>query len=446
MALHSPPGGPSCEKNLVMKKTASLLAALTCLAACIPSGTTTTSQELKSSREPVITPTKDQTEQASPASDGTTSDFDGGSSGSTAKSNSKPASSPQSSEPESTVASLGKDSDNSNNSSSATPTGTFTIAFAGDIHFEGRTKSLVTNPAPLTKAVANTVAAADFAIGNLETAITERGTPIPGKKYTFRAPAESVQALADAGFDVVSLANNHGADYGAVGLADTLKAKASAPIPMVGVGKDAAEAYAAETVTIDGVKTAVLGASLLSDYTTRLYTATEDKPGIAYAAKTEALLSAVKDARESHDLVIAFLHWGREGMTCPQARQVNMAKTLQAAGVDIMVGAHAHRVQGHGWMKDSYVGYGLGNFIWYHNRQPSSHTGVLTLTVDKARVAANRSADASERSSVVVQDEWTPMIINGRGVPQVVSGGQKSRLNQAVAAANKCSNLKQTSP
>lgn len=408
-----------------MKKLTASFIGLACLTACSPPGTTATTKDLQPTTEEVIKPTGDSTEEAIDAP--TTEQ-------------SEPILSTNSTTGEPTSSSSPTSSKPSAGSSDLSP-GTFTIAFAGDMHFERRAKALTKDPAPLVKSLADTIGAADFAVGNLETAITERGKPIPGKKYTFRAPASTVDSLAEAGFDVVSLANNHGADFGAQGLADTLKAKESAPIPVIGVGKDSEEAYAATSVTIDGVKTAILGASLLSDHTTRLYTATDSKPGIAYAAKTKALMSAVKNARDSHDVVIAFLHWGREGMTCPQARQVNMVKQLQEAGVDIMVGAHAHRVQGHGWHKDAYVGYGLGNFIWYHNSQPSSHTGVLTLTLDKERIAANRDASATDRVSVVVKDEWTPMMIQHSGVPKAVTGARKTQFLKAVSAANKCSKL-----
>lgn len=409
----------------LMKKLTASLIGLACLTACSPPGTTVSTSDLQPTVEEVIKPTGDSTGEAIAAP--TTEQSEPILSNKSRTATSAATSSTPQEEPASKAEDLSP--------------GTFTIAFAGDMHFERRAKALTKDPTPLVKSLADTIGKADFAVGNLETAITERGTPIPGKKYTFRAPASSVKSLAEAGFDVVSLANNHGADYGAQGLADTLKAKESAPIPVIGVGKNAEEAYAATSATIDGVKTAILGASLLSDHTTRLYTATDSKPGIAYAAKTKAFMAAVKNARESHDVVIAFLHWGREGMTCPQARQVNMVKQLQEAGVDIMVGAHAHRVQGHGWHKDAYVGYGLGNFIWYHNRQPSSHTGVLTLTLDKERIAANREASAAERVSVVVKDEWTPMLIHSSGVPKAVTGARKAQFLKAVSAANKCSKL-----
>jgi len=78
---------------------------------------------------------------------------------------------------------------------------------------------------------------------NLETAITTRGTP-QSKEFTFRAPPSALTALQGAGIDVATMANNHGLDYGEVGLHDSLLAIHSSGYPVVGIGSDAAAAYA----------------------------------------------------------------------------------------------------------------------------------------------------------------------------------------------------------
>jgi len=106
----------------------------------------------------------------------------------------------------------------------AAPAGSFTIAFAGDVNFADRTADrLAANPATAFGVAAPGLAAADLTVVNLETAITTGGDPEP-KSFTFRAPPAALTALSDAGVDVASMANNHGADYGATGLADTVAA------------------------------------------------------------------------------------------------------------------------------------------------------------------------------------------------------------------------------
>ena len=98
--------------------------------------------------------------------------------------------------------------------SPAEPAGQFTIAFAGDVHFAGRTaQRLAADPATAFGASAPVLARADLTMVNLETAIAVGGQP-EKKSFTFQAPPSAFTALADAGVDVATMANNHAADYG----------------------------------------------------------------------------------------------------------------------------------------------------------------------------------------------------------------------------------------
>lgn len=130
------------------------------------------------------------------------------------------------------------------------PTGV-TLAFAGDVHFTGRTETLLLDPASAFGPIADSLSAADVAMVNLETAITDRGAEEP-KEFHFRTPPTALDALAAAGVDVASLANNHAVDYGPVGLADTLAAIDQGELPIVGVGADAAAAYAPYRTEVRG--------------------------------------------------------------------------------------------------------------------------------------------------------------------------------------------------
>jgi poly-gamma-glutamate capsule biosynthesis protein CapA/YwtB (metallophosphatase superfamily) len=119
-----------------------------------------------------------------------------------------------------------------------------TFAFAGDVHFEGPLRTaLAADPATVLASIAPVLRTYDVAMVNLETAITERGTPQP-KQYTFRTSPAALSALAAAGIDVATEANNHGIDFGPVGLTDTLSARAqSTGVKIIGIGRDADDAY-----------------------------------------------------------------------------------------------------------------------------------------------------------------------------------------------------------
>jgi poly-gamma-glutamate synthesis protein (capsule biosynthesis protein) len=261
---------------------------------------------------------------------------------------------------------------------------------------------------------------------NLETAITARGKPEP-KKWTFRTSPKALDALAAAGVDVVTMANNHAVDYGKQGLVDTLEAKANSPIPVVGIGTDAASAFAPARRTIRGVKVAVFGATQVPDRTAAVWAAGKDKPGVASARNPKRLLAAVRTARASHDLVVVYLHYGTERVACPIGDQRNIVAALAEAGADVIVGSHAHVLLGSGWKKGSYVSYGLGNFVWYSpNSKAEASSGVLKLTWSGGRIRSH---------------EFVPTFTSQDGLPRPVKGEARRKALAAWQDLRKCTGL-----
>jgi poly-gamma-glutamate synthesis protein (capsule biosynthesis protein) len=311
-----------------------------------------------------------------------------------------------------------------------------TLAFAGDVHFERGARGLLTQPEPLTAAVRDNLARADFAMVNLETALGAGGAPLPGKDFTFRAPVSSLATLAGAGVDAVSMANNHAADYGDAVFAQTLAARRGAPIPIVGVGRDEAEAFTPLRIDVHGVSVAVLASSQIRDVTSREHAAGPSSPGIATNLDPAPLRRAVRAAAATSDVVVVMLHWGTQYTSCADDGQRETARLLAADGADVIVGGHAHRPQGAGWSGRAFVGYGLGNFVWYNNDGPAAETGVLTVTVDAA------AAHTRPRSrSVVSSGTWSPMLIGSDGVPRAASGASRDRLVAGWDAATRCAGL-----
>lgn len=320
---------------------------------------------------------------------------------------------------------------------------TITLAFAGDVHFENHLSRLLTRPETALTSLRTTLGAADFAMVNLETAITTRGTKVP-KAWNFRAPASALQAVASAGVDAVSLANNHGVDYAQVGLTDTLSAKSSGVLPMVGIGRDATEAFTPLIAEVGGVKVAVLASLQLREETATQWAARDDRGGVATNLDMTRLRAATRQAAASADLVVVFMHWGTDYTDCADGWQRRTARTLAEDGADIIVGGHAHRPQGSGWLGSSYVGYGLGNFVWWRHREPDSRSGVLTLTVD-AQAARQRSTrtTGSRQAPLVTQARWTPMLVGVDGIPrQPAAAADRQRLQRVWAAASRCAGLR----
>jgi poly-gamma-glutamate capsule biosynthesis protein CapA/YwtB (metallophosphatase superfamily) len=293
-----------------------------------------------------------------------------------------------------------------------------TLAFAGDVHFEGVLRGkLAADPSSVLAPIAPVLSGADLTVANLETAITEGGDPAP-KEFTFRAPASALTALASGGVDVASMANNHGLDFGPVGLNDSLAAEAASGFPIVGIGNNASEAYAPFRTVIKGQRIAVIGATQVLDANLiGSWTATDTQAGLASAKEVERLVSTVAEARATSDTVVVFLHWGVEGQTCPSGDQQQLAQRLVDAGADIVVGGHAHRLEGGGRLGSAFVDYGLGNFAFYARGGAGAQSGVVVVT------ATGRDIDSYEFKPALIRD----------GVPYPLSGGAA---DAAVASWN----------
>ncbi|MFD4904893.1 CapA family protein [Kitasatospora purpeofusca] len=310
------------------------------------------------------------------------------------------------------------------------PDGSITVAFAGDVHFEGRTEERLSVQPPETALgpISKSLAAADLSVLNLETAITDRGAP-EAKTYTFRTSPKALTALKDSGVDVVSLANNHAVDFGADGLADTLAAKASSPLPIVGFGRNSQEAYAPYVTTVRGVKVAVVAASQVEDLTNQKWRAGANKPGIASALDQAAIVKAVETAKKQAPVVLVYLHWGDEGKACPTAAQTAIAKKLATAGATAVVGTHAHTMVGSGMLGSTYIGYGFGNFLWYgtSNYANSNETGVTTLTLGP--------------DGKVLGEAFAPATIDEKGVPVPQTGAAATAVLKRRDGLRGCTGL-----
>ncbi|GII22141.1 hypothetical protein Pme01_17380 [Planosporangium mesophilum] len=309
--------------------------------------------------------------------------------------------------------------------SGSAPPADITLAFAGDVHFEGRTADLLSRPADAFGPIASVLQSADVAMVNLETAVTERGTPEP-KQFHFRAPASAFDAVKAAGVDVVTIANNHSLDYGQVGLTDTLDNARKAAVPAIGAGRNAAEAYAPWVTTVRGTRVGFVAVSQVHELEST-WAARDNRAGVAMAADGARAAAAVRAARSMADVVVVYAHWGQEGNDCPSAEMKTFASRMAAAGADVVLGTHAHLLLGDGWIDKTYVAYGLGNFLWWRDDAFSNDTGVLRVTLRDRKVA---------------RSELVPALISrGTGQPLPASGDEADRIAKEFAGLRSCTGL-----
>jgi len=283
-----------------------------------------------------------------------------------------------------------------------------TLAFGGDVHFEGPLAvRLAADPATaLDGNIAKLLAGAQIRMTNFESALVTSGCPDPQpKQFVFYAPPSALTAFKSAHVTLVSEANNHGEDCGQAGLAQSLAIARAAHYPVIGVGTDAAQAFAPYRVTIAGQRIAIIAATEVIDTDlVTAWTATASQPGLASAYQEKELVAAVEAARKDSDTVIVFLHWGTEAQQCPNSIQEPLARALVRAGADIVVGTHAHVQLGAGYLGTAFVDYGLGNLAFYDTAPPETYSGALHLTI------TGRHIDSYS---------WRPALIeNGLPIPQ----------------------------
>lgn len=232
--------------------------------------------------------------------------------------------------------------------------------------------------------VADRLQAADITVGNLESALGTVGEPAP-KSYPFRAPPEAAQALALGGFDVVSLANNHGMDYGPEALLQALELLKAANVQPIGAGANRAEARAPYITTVNGLTVALLGyvnvpVEARSAFDVAVWDATETTPGLAWG-EPESVAADVTAVSQQVDLVVVVLHSGFEYIEEPGEKQAAIARAAIDAGADLVIGHHAHILQGIEYYHGGVIVYGLGNFAFEIDGDPN--TAILNVWLDK---------------------------------------------------------------
>jgi poly-gamma-glutamate synthesis protein (capsule biosynthesis protein) len=202
---------------------------------------------------------------------------------------------------------------------------------------------------------------ADITIGNLETAVSTRGTAAV-KEFTFRGPPAALRPMRGlAGFDVLTLANNHTVDYGRDALLDTVKAVKASGIEPIGAGANEAQARRPAIVEAGGLRVAFLGYSDVNPYG---FNATSDSPGTA-KADVAAITKDVHAVLRRADVAVCFFHWGTELHPEPNSRQQQFAAACLNAGAKLVLGAHPHVLGGVATpARRSLVAWTLGNFVF----------------------------------------------------------------------------------
>ncbi len=218
---------------------------------------------------------------------------------------------------------------------------------------------------------------------NLECILTKQPRP-KSTGFVFKADPILGNALAEAGFNLVSLANNHSLDCGVSGLKETIQVLTHAGISPI--------LETPTTMEVGGLKVGALAFNLVNSSTS------EDN-----------IVDAVKDLRKDVDIAIISLHWGIEYRLSPSEKQRKLAHKIVDAGANLVLGHHSHRVQGIGSYRGGIIAYSLGNFVFDQRDSLGkdtiillvelSRTGVKKVTVVPAIITDFRPGKASHKTA-----------------------------------------------
>lgn len=251
------------------------------------------------------------------------------------------------------------------------------LAFVGDIMLDRGVKdSVYKNFAgdynQLLSKVKNQLRNYNLLYGNLEGPVSDRGTN-GYALYSFRFEPKVVPVLKEAGFDVLSLSNNHVFNWGEVAFTDTLQALSEMGIIYSGGGFVGAKAYQEKVINVEGVKIAFLSFSQIKDGGVASDSLT---PGIALISEKD-VQESVSRVKGDSDLVVVAFHFGEEYQTEPNEYQKKYAELAIDSGASLVVGNHPHVVQTFEQYKNTYIIYSLGNFIFDQYFSPETMSGGL---------------------------------------------------------------------
>jgi len=267
--------------------------------------------------------------------------------------------------------------------------------------------------------VKSVIESADWAVANLETPIggDERGF----KGYPlFNAPVALADALKGAGFDVLSVANNHALDQGFRGLAHTLETLRSREL--VPIGAYDSEEAARSVALLE--KNGIVQAFLSYTYGTNGIPVPTDKPYAVNIIEDGRIRDDIAKARKAGaDVVSVSLHFGNEYQREPSEEQKRLARLCVDAGADVVIGHHPHVVQPYEWReveredgakRRGLIMYSLGNFISNQSGDYKDYGAMLRVTFRKTHAADG--AASTEIAEVDAIPTW---------VHKYVSDGKK---------------------
>ncbi len=259
-----------------------------------------------------------------------------------------------------------------------------TITLVGDVMFDRGVRASITKNFAgdygALFAEAPYLNEADITFANLEGTASEDVSPRTGSRFSFRMDPKGLTAMRDAGFDIVSFANNHVGDYSTKGFLATIANLEEVGIRFAGAGRQKSDVTTPTTIIVRGTKVGFLAATDVGPDWLR---ATETDPGILLASDPD-LARIITDAKAQVDVLVVSFHFGNE-YSPANKRQELLAHTAVDAGADIVVGHHPHVMERVEEYNGKLIFYSLGNFIFDQYFSPHTMQGMVAqVSIDPA--------------------------------------------------------------
>ncbi|MFQ5864994.1 MAG: CapA family protein [bacterium] len=261
----------------------------------------------------------------------------------------------------------------------------------------------------------------DVTIANLEAPFTVDGEPFE-KKFNFKVPPKYAYGLKEAGFTVVTLANNHIMDFGETGLFSTMCALEYVGVQYCGAGWNLEQAVKPAVVEISGRRIALFGYSMTFP---KEFYATEDSSGTAYPVP-DLMVGTLKAWEDSVDFTVVSFHWSAEKLDIPKDYQIYFAHLAIDSGADLVLGHHPHVLQGIELYKNRLIAYSLGNFVFgSYSKDAVASIMLKTYLHDDGLFYAQCIPINVDNREV----EFQPRILNGDRKAAVIKKLQRLSLN-----------------
>lgn len=226
---------------------------------------------------------------------------------------------------------------------------------------------------------------ADIALCNLECSLSNRGVP-QHRRFQFRADAKCAGSLQRAGFDIISLANNHTMDYGREAMLDTADSVKKAGMLPVGAGKDRNEAQKLHIMKKNDLR---IGFLAFTDIWNGGIVRMGDRPTVA-GVDIDQIAAQIRSAKKQCDCLVVSFHWGIEYAKRPSERQKTLAHLSVDSGADVVLGHHPHVLQPTEIYRGKPIIYSMGAYVWDGKLFGASKSAIYYIELAKSSAKLKR--------------------------------------------------------